>query len=151
MYRCGRLRPRPGPLLRQEFPLLVDPAPTLTLGTDYFSCDRYNNDFTLAPASMHGATAGDPMYFVEENTYESGSQMRVVSATDLLEQFAELHRYGGPGRDVHRSAPARSSPAARSRPTIRGSSTRTTATACWSPTRTSAWPPTATRTPAGTS
>ena len=60
------------------------PPPTLTLGTDYFSADRYNNDFTMAPASMHGAVSGDPMYFVEENSFENGSQMRVVSATDLL-------------------------------------------------------------------
>jgi Legume lectin domain/SdrD B-like domain/Bacterial pre-peptidase C-terminal domain/Bacterial Ig-like domain len=60
------------------------PPPTLTLGTDYFSFDRFNNDFTMAPASMHGAAPGDPMYFVEENSYDNGSQMRVVSATDLL-------------------------------------------------------------------
>ena len=60
------------------------PPSTLTLGTNYFSYDRTSNDYTLVPATMHGATAGEPMYFVEENTYESGSALRVVSATTLL-------------------------------------------------------------------
>jgi methionine-rich copper-binding protein CopC/protocatechuate 3,4-dioxygenase beta subunit len=60
------------------------PPPTLTLGTDYFSNDRFNDDFTMAAASMHGATPGMPMYFVEENSYNNGSQMRVVSADNLL-------------------------------------------------------------------
>ena len=60
------------------------PPPNLTLGTDYFSYDRTSNDFTMAAASMHGAVPGDPMYFVEENSFDNGSQMRVVSATDLL-------------------------------------------------------------------
>jgi methionine-rich copper-binding protein CopC len=62
----------------------ASPPPTLTLGTDYFSADRFNNDFTMAAASMHGAMPGDPMYFVEENSFDNGSQMRVVSATNLL-------------------------------------------------------------------
>jgi protocatechuate 3,4-dioxygenase beta subunit/methionine-rich copper-binding protein CopC len=61
------------------------PPSTLTLGTDYFSNDRTNpNDFTLAPASMHGATPGMPMYLVEENGFANGSQMDVVTATNLL-------------------------------------------------------------------
>jgi methionine-rich copper-binding protein CopC len=60
------------------------PPPTLTLGTDYFSYDRTNNDYTLVPATMHGSKAGDPMYFVEENTYGDGANLRVVSATNLL-------------------------------------------------------------------
>jgi methionine-rich copper-binding protein CopC len=60
--------------------------PSLTLGTDYFSNDRGSgfSDFTMAAATMHGATAGMPMYFVEENGFDNGSQMRVVSATNLL-------------------------------------------------------------------
>jgi hypothetical protein len=60
------------------------PPATLTLGTDYFSVDRNLNDFTLVPATMHGSKAGDPMYFVEENTYGDGANLRVVSATRLL-------------------------------------------------------------------
>ena len=60
------------------------PPPTLTLGTDYFSYDRTGNDFTMVPAVMHGATAGMPMYFVEENGFDNGSSMLVSSATDLL-------------------------------------------------------------------
>src|SRR5262249_42044085 len=51
---------------------------------DYFSTDRSSNDFTMAAASMHGSTTGQPMYFVEENGFANGSQMLVVSATDLL-------------------------------------------------------------------
>jgi protocatechuate 3,4-dioxygenase beta subunit/methionine-rich copper-binding protein CopC len=58
--------------------------PSLSLGTDYFSSDRTSGDFTLAPASMHGATPGMPMYFVEENSYGDGNNLRVVSASDLL-------------------------------------------------------------------
>jgi hypothetical protein len=63
--------------------------PSLTLGTDYFSNDRTTNasgfaDFTMAAATMHGATSGMPMYFVEENGYGNGSQMDVVSASNLL-------------------------------------------------------------------
>jgi hypothetical protein len=60
------------------------PPPSLTLGTDYFSFDRFNNDFAMVPAVMHGANPGDPMYFVEENTYGDGANLRVVSATSLL-------------------------------------------------------------------
>ena len=60
------------------------PPPTLTLGTDYFSADRFSGDFAMAATSMHGANPGDPMYFVEENTFADGGNLRVVSATDLL-------------------------------------------------------------------
>jgi hypothetical protein len=62
----------------------ASPPTTLTLGSDYFSFDRTNNDLTMATASMHGASAGAPMYFVEENTFDDGSNLRVVSATNLL-------------------------------------------------------------------
>ncbi len=56
------------------------------MGTDYFSFDRGSGfaDFTFVPAVMHGATPGMPMYFVEENGFDNGSQMLVSSATDLL-------------------------------------------------------------------
>jgi hypothetical protein len=61
------------------------PPPTFTLGTDYFSYDRTGaNDFTFVPAQMHGAAPGTPMYFVEENGFDNGSQMLVSSATNLL-------------------------------------------------------------------
>ena len=80
------------------------PPPTLTLGTDYFSADRFNNDFTMAPASMHGAVPGDPMYFVEENSFDNGSQMRVVSADRSAEQLADLHRHRRQRRSLHLSA-----------------------------------------------
>jgi hypothetical protein len=60
------------------------PPATLTPGTDYFSTDRTSNDYTLVPATMHGAAAGAPMYFAEENSYEDGANLRVVSATKLL-------------------------------------------------------------------
>ncbi len=61
----------------------ASPPATLALGTDYFSSDQYN-DFTMAAASMHGSNPGDPMLFVEENGYDNGSSIRVVSATNLL-------------------------------------------------------------------
>jgi methionine-rich copper-binding protein CopC len=68
--------------------IFSNPA-SLTLGSDYFSNDRATNafgqqDFTLAAASMHGAAPGSPMYFVEENGFDNGSQMDVVAATNLL-------------------------------------------------------------------
>jgi methionine-rich copper-binding protein CopC len=62
------------------------PPSTLTEGSDYFSNDRGSgfSDFTMAAASMHGATPGMPMYFVEENGYANGNSMRVISAGNLL-------------------------------------------------------------------
>jgi hypothetical protein len=60
-----------------------NPPAVLAPGTDYFSYNRTNNDFTLVPATMHGAAAGTPMYFVEENSYGDGANLRVVSATNL--------------------------------------------------------------------
>src|SRR5262249_59744216 len=43
---------------------------------------------TLAPATMHGSTAGQPMYFVEEKLDSSGNPvgnaLRVVTGTNLL-------------------------------------------------------------------
>jgi methionine-rich copper-binding protein CopC/protocatechuate 3,4-dioxygenase beta subunit len=68
--------------------LFSNPA-SLTLGTDYFENDRYSGstgtqDFTMAAASMHGATSGMPMYFVQENGYANGSQMEVTAASNLL-------------------------------------------------------------------
>ena len=122
----------------------ASPPPTLTLGTDYFSSDRYNNDFTMAPASMHGATAGMPMYFVEENSFDNGSQMRRRLGRQPAEQLAELHRHRRQRRSLHLSALRSATRMAPSRPTTPGSSTPTGATACWSPTRTSASTPTAT-------
>ena len=76
--------PRPGPLLRHQHLFASTPPSTLTLGTNYFSYDRTSGDFSLVPATMHGSKPGDPMYFVEENSYEDGSNLRVVSATKLL-------------------------------------------------------------------
>ena len=40
--------------------------------------------FTLAPATMHGSLASDPMWFVEEVTFGGGNQIRVVQMTNLL-------------------------------------------------------------------
>jgi hypothetical protein len=44
----------------------------------------------LAPVDMHGATATDPMYFVEETSYVSASktQLRVVKVADILHATA---------------------------------------------------------------
>ena len=60
------------------------PPSTLTLGTNYFSVNGASTDFSLAPATMHGAAPGSPMYFVEENAQAYGQSLLVVSATGLL-------------------------------------------------------------------
>ena len=44
------------------------------------------------------------MYFVEENSFDNGSQMRVVSADQPAEQLAELHRHRRRRRSLHVSA-----------------------------------------------
>ena len=114
------------------------PPPTLTLGTDYFSYDRSNNDFTLAPASMHGAAPGDP------DVLRRGERLRqrLADARGLggqpAEQLAQLHRHAWSTSIPTPIRRRRSSPAASSRRTTRGSSTSNGATASWSPTRTSA-------------
>jgi len=53
--------------------------------TDPFGINDPNgNNFTLAPASMHGAQAGDPMWYVEEAGYGNGQNIRVVKETGVL-------------------------------------------------------------------
>ena len=63
------------------------PPSTLTLGTNYFISNANGNDFGLTPATMHGATPGTPMYFVEENDIgdtNNENNLRVVAAANLL-------------------------------------------------------------------
>ncbi len=38
----------------------------------------------MVPAQMHGATAGLPMYFIQERSYGDGSAIQVVTMTDYL-------------------------------------------------------------------
>jgi hypothetical protein len=53
--------------------------------TDPFGINDFaGNNFTLAPATMHGSQAGDPMWFVEEANYENGKNIRVVEETGVL-------------------------------------------------------------------
>ena len=54
------------------------------------------------------------MYFVEENTFDNGSQMRVVSADRLAEQFAHVHRHRRSTSIPTRIRRPRTSPAATS-------------------------------------
>ena len=60
------------------------PPATLTAGIDYFAHIRDDGDFALAPAKMHGAAAGSPMYLVQEDSFAGGDAIRVVTASDLL-------------------------------------------------------------------
>ncbi len=60
------------------------PPTSLSQGTDYFVNNRTSNDFGLAPATMHGAAPGTPMYFVEENSIGNGGALRVVAGSNLL-------------------------------------------------------------------
>lgn len=53
--------------------------------TDPFGTNDPNgNNFTLAPASMHGSQPGDPMWYVEEAGFGNGQRVRVVKETGVL-------------------------------------------------------------------
>jgi hypothetical protein len=52
-----------------------------------------NAHFTMAPATMHNSAPGDPMWFVEEASYGSGSQLRVLKFTNLLSNSPTVAQY----------------------------------------------------------
>jgi hypothetical protein len=43
-----------------------------------------DSHFTITPATMHGASPGDPMWLVEETNFGGGNQIRVIKMTDVL-------------------------------------------------------------------
>jgi len=82
---------------------LFSSPPSLT----WYSNDRSNHsgiqDYTMVVASMHGATPGMPMYFVQENGLANGSQVDVVAMTNLLstspsftDTVVNVHAYTSP-------------------------------------------------------
>jgi len=48
----------------------------------FFHADRDDTHFTLAPATMHGSSTGDPMWFVEESIFFN--TIRVVKMTNIM-------------------------------------------------------------------
>jgi protocatechuate 3,4-dioxygenase beta subunit len=50
----------------------------------YLSQRDSSNFRAMWPAQMHGAPAGSPMYFTEENGYQNGLAMKVVTMTNIL-------------------------------------------------------------------
>lgn len=65
-------------------------ADTLT----YFDVDRNGSHFTMWPALMHGAEAGEAMYFVEASASGAGSKIRVVKMTDKLSSDPTFEDFG---------------------------------------------------------
>lgn len=76
--------------------LAIDKASAIDKNNSTFTYKKLDgpagsNDFTLAPATMHGSVSGDPMYFVEgQNDGGSGNTIRVVKATGLLSNNASF-------------------------------------------------------------
>ena len=62
-------------------------------------------DFTDAPASMHGAMPGQPMYFVESDTGFSGNynDVHVLTWANPLERLVLVHRQPDHGPHLSRS------------------------------------------------
>lgn len=68
--------------------IIIDKSTALDGNSSTLSTSQVERDpvdFTLTPAFMHGASSGDPMWFVVESGDALGSDIRIVKMTDALD------------------------------------------------------------------
>ncbi len=80
------------------------PPSNLNLGTDYFVNYLANQNNGLAPATMHGAAPGSPMYFVQQAFIGSENSLNVVTGYNLLSN-APYFNIGDIGVDYYTPPP----------------------------------------------